>query len=63
MMTNKNWRFSTSVFTWNFPVVIMITIQLLAGFRPFNLKNSDSLDLNNYTFNNYRIAYFFYKNQ
>ena len=63
MMTNKNWRFSTSVFTWNFPVVIMITIQLLTGFRPFNLEKLDSLDLDNYTFNNYRIAYFFYKNQ
>ena len=23
------------VFTWNFPVLIMITTQLLASFRPF----------------------------
>ena len=35
----------------------MITTQLLAGFRPFNLNNSDSSDLNNYNFNNYRITH------
>ena len=56
-------RFYTPVFTWNFPVLIMITTQLVAGFRPFNLNNSDSLDLNNYNFNNYRITYLFYKSQ
>ena len=41
----------------------MIPTQLLAGSRPFNLNNSDSLDLNNYNFNNYRITYLFYKSQ
>ena len=57
MITHKNWIFYTLVFTWNFPVLIMITTQLLAGFRPFNLNNSDSSDLNNYNFNNYRITH------
>ena len=60
MMANKSWRFYNPVFTWNFPVLIMITAQLLAGFRPFNLTNSD---LNNYNFKNYRITHSFYKNQ
>ena len=59
MMVNKDWRLYTPVFTWNFPVQIMITTQLLAGFRPFNLNNSDSSDLNNYNFNSYRITHFF----
>ena len=63
MITNKNWIFYTPVFTWNFPVLIMITTQLLAVSRPFNLNNSDSSDLNNYNFNNYRITHFFLKNQ
>ena len=57
---NKNWRFYTLVFTCNFSVLIMITAQLLAAFRPFNLNNSDSSDLNNYNFNNYRITHFFF---
>ena len=52
MMANKNWRFYTPVFPWDCLVLIMITAQLLAGFRPFNLNNSDSSDLNNYDFNN-----------
>ena len=63
MITNKNWIFYTPVFTWNFPVLIMITTQLLAGFRPFNLNNSDSSDLNNYNFNNYHTTRLFYKSQ
>ena len=63
MITNKNWIFYTPVFTWNFPALIMITTQLLAVSRPFNLNNSDSSDLNNYNFNNYRITHFFLKNQ
>ena len=60
---NKNWRFYTPVFNWNVPVLIMITTQLLAAFRPLNLNNSDSSDLNNYNFNNYRITHLFYKSQ
>ena len=60
---NKNWRFYTPEFTWNFPVLIMITTQLLAAFRPFNLNNSDISDLDNYNFKNYRITRFFYKSQ
>ena len=63
MITNKNWIFYTLVFTWNFSVLIMLTTQLLAGSRPFNLNNSESSDLNNYNFNNYRIKYFFHNNQ
>ena len=63
MMANKNWRFYTPVFTWNFPVLVMITVQLLATFRLFILNNSDSSGLNNYNFYNYSITYFFYKNQ
>ena len=63
MMANKNWRFYTPVFTWNCPVLIIITTQLLADFRPFNLNNSDSSGLNNYDFNNYRITHLLYKNQ
>ena len=62
MITNKNWMFYTPEFIWNFPVLIMLTAQLLAGSRPFNLNNSDSSDLNNYNFNNYRIKHIFYKN-
>ena len=56
---NKNWRFYTHLFTWNFPVLIMITTQLLATFIPFNLNHSDSSDFNNYNFNNYRITRLF----
>ena len=41
----------------------MITTQLPVAFRPFNLNNSDSSDLNNYNFNNYRITRLFYKSQ
>ena len=63
MVADKNWRFYTPLYTLNIPVMIMITAQLLAGFRPFNLSNSGSSDLNNYNFNNYRITHFFYKNQ
>ena len=63
MIANENWIFHTPVFTWNFSALIMITTQLLAGSRPFNLNNSDSSDLNNYHFNNYLITHFFYKNQ
>ena len=63
MITNKNWIFYTPVFTWNFPVLIMLTAQLLAGSRPFNLNNSYSSDLNNYNFDNYRIKHIFYNNQ
>ena len=59
MITNKNWMFYTPVFTWNFPVLIMITAQLLPISRPVNLNNSDSSDLNNYNFNNYCITNFF----
>ena len=62
MMPVKTGDF-TPVFPWNFPVLIMITKQLLAGFRPFNLNNSGSSDLNNYSFNNYRITHIFYKSQ
>ena len=61
MMANKNWKLFTLVFTWNFPVLIMITTQLLSGFRPFNLNSLDSSDLNNYNFNNYHITHFLYE--
>ena len=63
MLPNKNWKFYTPGFTWNCPFLTMITTQLLAGFRPFNLNNSDNSDLNNYNFNNYGITHLFYKNQ
>ena len=67
MMANRNCRFCIPVFNWNFPVLIMIAAQLLAGFRLFNLNNSDSSDLDNYNFNNKIILYtlyfiLFYKN-
>ena len=61
MMANKNWKLFTLVFTWNFPVLIMITTQLLSGFRPFNLNSLDSSDLNNYNFNNDHITHFLYE--
>ena len=51
MITNKNWILYVPVFTWNFPVLIMLTTQLLADARPFNMNKSDSSDLNNYNFN------------
>ena len=63
MVTNKNWIFYTPVFTWNFPVLIMITTQLPAISRPFDLNNSERSDMNNYNFNNNRITHFFCKNQ
>ena len=46
-----------------FPFLIMITAQLLAGFRPFNLNNSDRSDLNNYNLAITVLHILFYKNQ
>ena len=41
------------------PGTFLITTQFQAGFRYFNLNNSDSSNLDNYNLSNYRITNFF----